>query len=83
MLRSVPYTELKEHYNDLRLLASTVADKNGENFIKFSAGEVIFIDNWRVMHGRTAYSGLRHMGGGYVSRTDWRSRAAVLGLVDN
>lgn len=83
VLRTVPYSEMKQHYSDLRLIASIIADEKGENYFKFPPGEVIFIDNWRVMHGRAAYSGLRHMGGSYVARTDWRSRAAVLGLVDN
>ncbi|XP_046415648.1 trimethyllysine dioxygenase, mitochondrial isoform X1 [Neodiprion fabricii] len=83
VLRTLPRDQIQQHYNDLRLIAAIVADKEGENRVKLSPGEVIFIDNWRVMHGRTAYSGSRLLSGGYVSRTDWRSRAAVMGLLDN
>ena len=36
------------------------------------------IDNWRVMHGRSAFTGERRMSGAYVSADDWKSRLAVL-----
>jgi trimethyllysine dioxygenase len=36
------------------------------------------IDNWRVMHGRSAFSGSRRMCGAYVGADDWRSRRAAL-----
>lgn len=81
VLRTLPQAEIQQHYEDLRLIASVVADKKGENVVKLQPGEVIFIDNWRVLHGRTAFSGPRCLAGGYVSRTDWLSRAAVLGLM--
>ncbi|XP_015523409.1 trimethyllysine dioxygenase, mitochondrial isoform X2 [Neodiprion lecontei] len=82
VLRTLPYDHIQQHYHDLRLLASVIADKSGETLVKLVPGEVVFIDNWRVLHGRTAYSGSRLLTGGYVARTDWRSRATVMGLID-
>jgi trimethyllysine dioxygenase len=37
-------------------------------------GEAMLFDNWRVLHGRTAYTGHRHLCGGYVNREDYESR---------
>lgn len=36
------------------------------------------IDNWRVMHGRSAFTGARRMCGAYVGADDWRSRRSAL-----
>lgn len=31
-------------------------------------------DNWRVLHGRAAFTGKRRMCGGYINRDDWVSK---------
>lgn len=41
-------------------------------------GEAMLFDNWRVLHGRTAYAGTRRMCGGYVNREDLESRVRQL-----
>ena len=38
----------------------------------------IVIDNWRVMHGRAAFTGSRRMCGAYVGADDWHSRRRAL-----
>ncbi|KAI3373516.1 hypothetical protein L3Q82_022108 [Scortum barcoo] len=42
--------------------------------------EVIFIDNWRVMHGRESFTGLRQLCGCYLTRDDILSSARCFGL---
>lgn len=41
-------------------------------------GEALLFDNWRVLHGRGAYHGVRHMCGGYLNREDVESRLRQL-----
>lgn len=41
-------------------------------------GEALLFDNWRVLHGRAAYAGLRRMCGGYLNREDIESRLRQL-----
>jgi trimethyllysine dioxygenase len=41
-------------------------------------GEAMLLDNWRVLHGRAAYSGRRRMCGGYLNREDVESRLRQL-----
>lgn len=50
--------------------------------IKLTPGLIIFLDNWRVLHGRTAFTGFRHLCGAYISRSDWLSRARTLGILN-
>ncbi len=38
----------------------------------------MLFDNWRVLHGRLAYTGHRHLCGGYVNREDYLSRRRML-----
>lgn len=41
-------------------------------------GEAMLFDNWRVLHGRFAYTGIRRMCGGYVNREDVESKLRQL-----
>lgn len=44
-------------------------------------GEMLIFDNWRLLHGRTAYQGKRRMGGTYVNREDFESRLRGFNLL--
>ncbi|XP_050544698.1 trimethyllysine dioxygenase, mitochondrial-like [Daktulosphaira vitifoliae] len=44
-------------------------------------GTVLFVNNWRLFHGRTKFTGRRFFCGCYVSESDFSSRARVLGLI--
>lgn len=74
--------EQREFYPKYRLLAEIVEDARNEVRVKLDPGTVLFIDNWRVMHGRTGFQGERTMTGCYVNRSDFMSRAQVLGLLN-
>ncbi|KAH8595859.1 hypothetical protein B0O99DRAFT_571411 [Bisporella sp. PMI_857] len=41
---------------------------------RLEPGRPIIFDNWRVLHGRAAFTGKRRMCGGYINRDDWISR---------
>lgn len=41
-------------------------------------GTAMLFDNWRVLHGRAAYTGHRHLCGAYVNREDYESRRRLL-----
>ncbi|KAK4148191.1 PhoD-like phosphatase-domain-containing protein [Dichotomopilus funicola] len=41
---------------------------------RLQPGQVLFFDNWRVLHSRTAFSGSRRVCGGYLNRDDFISR---------
>lgn len=42
--------------------------------IRLEAGDVLVNDNWRVLHGRHAYTGARHFIGCYLNHEDFESR---------
>lgn len=42
--------------------------------------QVLFVDNWRVLHGREAFTGYRQLCGCYLTRDDVLNTARLLGL---
>lgn len=44
-------------------------------------GTVMIYNNWRVLHGRTSFTGKRIFGGCYVSMGDFLSKARTLQLI--
>ena len=41
-------------------------------------GNLLTFDNHRLMHARTAYTGLRQMCGYYINKEDWVSKLRML-----
>ena len=80
-MKTLPDDHVLQYYEDLRLLAGKVRDPDGEWWLKLQPGMVLFINNWRVLHGRAAYTGNRVMTGCYVGRADFLSKAKVLGII--
>jgi len=80
-LNTVPSHLLETFYDALRELSLEVQNPKNEMWFKLMPGTVMFTDNWRVTHGRAAFSGHRQLSGCYVGRTDFRSRAKAFGLI--
>ena len=80
-ISSVPNADLPGYYDALAALSARVTYPRAEYWIKLNPGMVLFIDNWRVMHGRSAFTGLRHVCGCYLPRDDWLGKARVLGMI--
>lgn len=80
-MRTLPPDQIPQLYEDIHLLAAKVKDPQGEWWLKLHPGIVLFVDNWRVLHGRASYTGLRKMTGCYIGRSDYISTARVLGII--
>ena len=70
--------EMVEFYDALRAFDTAVNDRSNQWRHVLAPGEAMLFDNWRVLHGRCAYTGVRRMCGGYVNREDVESRARQL-----
>lgn len=56
-------------------------DEDYQLRVLMEPGDVYFVDNWRVLHGRTGFKGNRTLCGCYVERDDYMSLARVFGFV--
>lgn len=70
-------SEQRSFYKHYRTLAEVVNDPANAFWLGLEPGTVLFIDNWRVMHGRASFQGKRTMTGCYVGRTEFMSRANI------
>jgi trimethyllysine dioxygenase len=65
-------------YDALRVFEELANDPAMQWRHVLGPGEAMLFDNWRVLHGRAAYTGLRRMCGGYINREDLESRLRQL-----
>jgi len=68
-------------YKALASLHSLLEDASAVLKFKLRPGRIFLFDNWRVLHGRTAFTGRREMGGCYLPRDDWLNKARQLALI--
>ncbi|KAM3868674.1 trimethyllysine dioxygenase, mitochondrial [Diretmus argenteus] len=80
VINTVPYGAVQRWYVAHRELTTELRRPENELWVKLSPGKVIFIDNWRVMHGRESFTGLRQLCGCYLTRDDVLNTARSLGL---
>jgi len=71
---------IEPYYEAYRRFAIMLADPEFEICFGLEAGDLLIMDNLRVLHGRTGFSaaGERHLQGCYADRDGLRSRLAVL-----
>ena len=80
-LNTVPPTDIAQFYCSYTALQGIIRRQESEFWIKLKPGMVLLVDNWRVMHGRSGFTGKRVICGCYLPRDDWMSRIRALGLL--
>ncbi|KAF1932758.1 Trimethyllysine dioxygenase [Didymella exigua CBS 183.55] len=66
--------EVETWYDAARKWDALLKKKENEYWEQLVPGRVLVFDNWRVLHGRSAFTGKRRICGGYINRDDWISR---------
>ncbi len=74
----LPESEMIAFYDALRVFDTIANDPAMQWRHILRPGEAMLFDNWRVLHGRFAYTGRRRLCGGYVNREDVESRRRQL-----
>lgn len=71
-------TQLDEFYDALFLWNGLLKSKPNELWDTLTPGRVVTFDNWRVLHGRSAFTGHRRICGAYFPWDDYRSRTRTV-----
>jgi len=66
--------EVEEWYDAARLWNDILKREDCEYWEQLVPGRALIFDNWRVLHGRSKFTGKRRMCGGYINRDDFMSR---------
>ncbi len=70
----LPIDKLEAWYDAARNFDSLLKKKENEYWEQLVPGRVLIFDNWRVLHGRSKFTGKRRICGGYINRDDWISK---------
>ena len=60
-------------YKAIKVFDTLANDKKYQWRYILKPGELLIFNNWRVMHGRGAFSGIRKMAGCYINKEDFDS----------
>ena len=72
-------SELEDlHYNSLSTLLKMLKDSNNQLKFKLPPDWLLVTNNWRVLHGRTGFTGNRRLLGSYISMESFLSKHRLL-----
>lgn len=77
----MPQEESVQFYKHYKALATEIQREENEWRFILEPGTVCIFDNWRLLNGRTEYSGRRQTVGCYVARTEFHSVARRYGMI--
>ncbi|KAM4021245.1 trimethyllysine dioxygenase, mitochondrial isoform 1-T3 [Anomaloglossus baeobatrachus] len=80
VINTVPYDLVRRWYSAHRTLTTELRKPENELWVKLKPGKVLFVDNWRVLHGRDSFTGYRQLCGCYLTRDDVLNMARLLSL---
>lgn len=72
------YTE--KWYRAARKWDQLLKSAENEYWEQLQPGRPMIFDNWRVLHGRSAFTGKRRLCGGYINHDDFMSRYRTLNV---
>ncbi|KAJ7056593.1 hypothetical protein C8F01DRAFT_1211296 [Mycena amicta] len=70
--------QVEEWYAAIRIWHKLLTSADSEYWVQLGPGTAVIVDNHRVLHGRSAFTGKRRMCGAYIGVDEYRSRLAVL-----
>ncbi|KAJ5611666.1 Trimethyllysine dioxygenase [Penicillium herquei] len=65
-------------YNAARRFNEILNEESRQIWTQLEPGTALIFDNWRMLHGRSEFTGKRRMCGGYVNNDDFISRLRLL-----
>lgn len=74
----LPPAEMDAFYAAYSALRDRIVDPGNHLRLRLGRGEALLFDNWRILHGRTAFTGSRTFHGGYLRRDEVLSRHRTL-----
>ncbi|KAM4696489.1 trimethyllysine dioxygenase, mitochondrial [Rhinophrynus dorsalis] len=80
VINTVPHDTVRRWYSAHRTLTKELRRPENELWVKLKPGKVLFVDNWRVLHGRESFTGYRQLCGCYLTRDDVLNVSRLLGL---
>ncbi|KAH9481695.1 Trimethyllysine dioxygenase [Psilocybe cubensis] len=78
VMRGLSADVVEEWYEAIRLWNKCLTSPDSEYWVQLQPGTAVVVDNHRVLHGRSAFTGKRRMCGAYIGVDEYKSKLAVL-----
>ena len=78
VMRHISPSDLEAWYVAIGLWHGLLTSPENEFWVQLEPGTVVVADNYRILHGRKAFTGKRRMCGAYIGGDDYRSRLSSL-----
>ncbi|KAG8935363.1 hypothetical protein FRC02_008168 [Tulasnella sp. 418] len=78
VMNDINACSVEEWYEALRAWNKCLTSPDSEYWVQLSPGTAVVVDNYRVLHGRSAFTGKRRMCGAYIGADEFRSKLLVL-----
>ncbi|EMD33487.1 hypothetical protein CERSUDRAFT_118069 [Gelatoporia subvermispora B] len=69
---------VEQWYDAIRIWHKLLTSEDSEYWVQLAPGTAVLVDNHRVLHGRSAFTGKRRMCGAYLGMDEYRSKLTVL-----
>lgn len=77
---AVDFKDMERWYDAAAKFDALLNDAKNVYWFRLEPGTMVIFDNWRVLHGRAAFTGKRRMCGGYIPRDDFISKYRSVAL---
>lgn len=81
LLNTISQNNVAAFYEAYRMLGEEINKEENQFWIKLKPGTLLFVDNWRVLHGRSSFTGTRQFCTSYISRREWTNVAKRYNLM--
>ncbi|EOR01144.1 Trimethyllysine dioxygenase [Wallemia ichthyophaga EXF-994] len=78
VLNALSPKRVEDFYRALKIWNGILNDPRNQFWLPLEKGKVVLFDNWRILHGRSAFSGKRRLCGAYINHDDYMSRLRTL-----
>ena len=76
----LPNDQISNFYNSIRAFDKIANDKSMQWRKILEPGQLLIFDNWRILHGRSEFSGKRRMSGCYINKEDFESACRMYNI---
>lgn len=74
----VPPEQERFHFDSITVLLKLLNDTNNQLNFRLSPNQLLVTNGWRVLHGRTSFTGNRRLIGGYTAMSEFLGKERLL-----
>ena len=76
-LTGITMERMERFYTAYRLFTEMLNDPANQLWMKLQPGNILFFDNWRLLHGRSSFKGSRKLTNGWFKRETWENASNI------